>query len=451
MNHTYKTTKRKNAETRRLPLVLMFLSLGLSACTPHHGPRDRLGPGNGPQRSGKVASPAPRVRYSECSKGLPNAGMWKCDPIMMDVNGDGLLDVAAVARKGNGPHVWLGDGHGSWTDASQGLSVGANSCGGGLSLADVNNDGHLDVVQADHCHGLFVYLSDGKGQWKVVVSGLYPRELVKPDEDTLPYLGVEDADVGDVNGDGFADLVTGATDEGGINVFVGDGSGVNWKRIPSGLPTQGSVNRVMLSDVNGDGSLDLISSYGPGPRVWRGDGKGGWADASKGLPESVVNGLYRGLSVGDCNEDGRLDLVAANWIDGPELYLQQENGSWAKTPDVFPEMLGGAVGVALGDVDGDGHLDLVVSGRLSQEVGFVYGAFLLFGDGRGTWTWSQGNGLPKTGLAFTWGVTVGDVDANGVLDIAAGSGGIVGSASGLTEPVTPTRLLLWCGELQAKP
>lgn len=440
------------------PWRLLVLLASLSACTPHHESSYRLSPAGsksldrpGPPRTGKATGPAPRVRYSECTTGLPDAGMWKCDPVFADVNGDGILDVAAVARKGDGPHVWLGDGHGSWTDSSHGLNIGVSSCGGGLSFADVNGDGHLDLVQADHCHGLFVYLGDGKGQWKVVTRGLYPSELVKPNEDALPYIGVEDVDVGDVNGDGFADLVTGATDEGGINVFAGDGSGTNWKRMLTSLPTEGPTNRVMFTDIDGDGALDLIASYAPGPRVWRGDRKGGWVEASKGLPDPVVNGLYRGLAIGDVNEDGRPDLVAANWIDGPEVYLQQKDGSWAKTPDVFPELLGGAIGAALGDVDGDGHLDLVVSGRLTQDVGFVYGVYLLLGDGRGTWTWSQGNGLPSTGLSFTWGVAVGDVDANGVLDIAAGSGGIVGTAPGLTEPTTPSRLLLWCGERTAKP
>lgn len=451
MNRAHNAANRKSVEAPRHYMISVFLCFAVSACTPHHKPDYKPDQRNTMRPKGPMLSSAPRVRFSECSTGLPHSGMWKCDPVFTDVNGDGIMDVAAVARKSNGPHVWLGDGHGSWTDSSQGLNVGVTSCGGGLSIADVNGDGYLDVVQADHCHGVFVYLGDGQGQWKNVIRGMYPRELVRPDEDPLPYIGSEDVDVGDVNGDGLVDLVTVATDAGGINVYLGDGSGENWTRLASSLPTKGNANRVMFSDVDGDGALDLIASYAPGPRVWRGDGKGGWTEASKGLPEPVIYGLYRGLAVGDVNEDGWLDLVAANWIDGPEAYLRQEDGSWVKTPEVFPELLGGAVGVALGDVDGDGHLDLVVSGRLSEDVGFVYGVFLLLGDGRGNWTWSRGNGLLDTGLAFTWGVALGDIDANGILDIAAGSGGIVGTASGPTEPVTPFRLPLWCGERPAEP
>lgn len=455
MNLTYKTANRMNKRISNAGIpalcIFAFLGIGVSACAPRHEPGNRPASNKSNHATGPDVKTAPRVRFSECTTGLPDAGMWKCDPVFTDVNGDGALDVAAVARKGNGPHVWLGDGHGAWTDSSSGLNLGVSSCGGGLSIADVNGDGYLDLVQADHCHGVFVYLGDGRGRWNAVTRGLHPSELAKPGEDVMPYIGTEDVDVADVNGDGLADLVMVASDDGGINVFFGDGSGANWKRMSPGLPTKGPANRVMLMDVDGDGVLDLISSYSQGPRVWRGDGKGGWTDASKGLPEPVVYGLYRGLAIGDVNEDGRLDLVTANWIDGPEVYFRQEDGSWLKSPEVFPELLGGAIGLTLGDVDRDGHLDLVVSGRLTQDVGFVYGVYLLLGDGRGNWTWSRDNGLPTTGLAFTWGVALGDVDANGVLDIAAGSGGIVGTAPGPTEPSIPTRMLLWCATLPAKP
>ena len=216
------------------------------------------------------------------------------------------------------------------------------------------------------------------------------------------------------------------------------------------MPTDGWGNRVMLTDINADGVPDLVAAHSAGPRVWLGDGSGGWIPASDGLPTPMLHGLYRGTAVGDVNEDGRLDIATANWVDGPEVYLQQLDGSWLKTPDVFPESVGGAVGLALGDADRDGHLDIVVSGRLTQDVGFVYGVFFLHGDGRGGWRYVENSGLPRTGLAFTWGVTFGDVNGDGVLDLAAGSGGIVATDPRTTKPAIPTRLLVWCSEVVGK-
>ena len=313
-----------------------------------------------------------------------------------------------------------------------------------MSIADVNGDHVLDLAQADHCQGVFVYLGDTAGKWTLAAADIYPADLVAKEGEKAMFIGAEDMDVGDVNGDGYPDMVTGATDNGGIVVYLGDGTGKNWTRSRSSLPTTDSTNRVMLADIDKDGYLDIVASYNPGPRVWRGDGRGGWKAASEGLARPTMDSLYRGLAIGDVNEDGRLDIAVANWVDGPEVYLQQADGSWVKTPDVFPEMLGGAVGLALGDVDGDKHLDMVVSGRLTRDVGFVYGVFLLYGDGQGRWTWSQGNGLIDTGLAFTWGVALGDVNGDGLLDVAAGSGGIVATVPGPTEPVVPVRLPVWC-------
>jgi len=69
-----------------------------------------------------------------------------------------------------------------------------------------------------------------------------------------------------------------------------------------------------------------------GPRVWRGDGKGHWQPYSQGLPSPTAGGLYRGIAVGDVNEDGRLDIAAANTRNGPELYLQTKDGGGNQHP-----------------------------------------------------------------------------------------------------------------------
>ena len=104
----------------------------------------------------------------------------------------------------------------------------------------------------------------------------------------------------------------------------------------------------------------------------------------------------------------------------------------------------------MNDMDRDGHLDLLVSGRLTQDVGFVYGVFLLLGDGHGRWTYVPNTGLPETGLAFTWGVAAGDVNGDDILDGAAGSGGIVATDPNVQEPVLSSRLLCWCTHLRDK-
>lgn len=434
----------KNATWNVWPVGLLGSLLVWGGC--------QSGPGSSSSRPSLTKRGTPGLTFRLCRGGLPEKGSWKCDPALADVNRDGQVDLAAHLRLGHGPQVWLGNGRGEWQDSSEGLTFGdVNSCGGGAVLSDVNGDGSVDLVVADHCQGVFVALGDGAGTWEMVTRALYPYELVPAEGGANEYMGAECVAVGDVNGDGHADLVAGASDDGGgISLYLGDGTGRNWQLHTGGLPTSGWTTRVRLTDLNGDGKLDLVACASEGPRAWLGDGQAGWKPMSEGLPKPAIKGIYNGLAAADVNEDGRPDIIAANWVDGPEVYLQQADGSWRKTPDVFPDMRGGAYGVAVGDLDRDGHLDLAVSGRLAQEVGYVYGVFVLKGDGVGGWAWVADCELPTTGLPFTWGLALGDVNGDGVLDVAAGSGGSVATNVSRSQPVLNAGVLLWCTQLSPR-
>ena len=395
----------------------------------------------------KATPPAPApFTFAPCWTGLPEHGMWKSDPVFQDVNADGHPDLAAIARLGDGAHVWLGDGQGVWQDSSIGLNPGTQSCGGGLAFADFNEDGRLDLAVADHCRGAYVFVATPAGAWEMVTKSLYPSDMDLEDTPASMFLGAEDLDAGDLNGDGHADLVVGASDQGGISVYLGDGTGANWTRVAQGLPQSGWANRVQLVDIDGDDVLDIVAACDAGPRVFINEGKATFWETD-GFPSPTLKGIYTGIAVGDVDEDGRLDVVVANWFDGPEVYLQDADRLyWRKTEDVFPTMQGGAVGLDLNDLDGDGHLDLVVSGRLTTEGGFVRGVYSLQGDGSGNWRYIPNSGLPTTGLAATTGVALGDLNGDGLLDVAACSGLIVETVPGTTEPAIAARLLVWCGQ-----
>lgn len=421
-----------------------LLLLPLAACNP----QDKRPP---------VATDRGPIQFELKAAGLPHEGNWKCDPLLVDVNGDGHLDLVLHPRLGRGPRIWLGDGAGGWRESSEGLMFNDKSCGGVPAVADVNKDGKPDLLVADHCGGLFVFLGDGKGGWQMVTSYL---PVVEVRGDAVPGGEVEKAGqgaeclaVGDVNEDGLLDIVVGSSDVKGISVFLGDGTGRNWARqAPRGLPEDGWVQRVRLADMNKDGHLDVVASHSRGPRVFLGDGKASWKAASDGLPTPSFGGLFQGLVVADLNEDGRPDFAVSNWIDGPEVYLQQADGSWKKTPDTFPQMQGGAYGLALADIDRDGHLDMLVSGRLTQQVGYVYGVFFLRGDGQGAFKYVPDSRLPTSLLAFTWGLGVGDFNEDGVPDVVAGSGGTVATDNtGRREPAIAERILPWQTVLERGP
>jgi hypothetical protein len=85
-----------------------------------------------------------------------------------------------------------------------------------------------------------------------------------------------------------------------------------------------------------------------------------------------------------------------------------------------------ALGVTFGDLNNDGKLDLVVAGKTNmEEIGGVYGVFAMLGDGKGNFTLLKDSGLPAGGWERTWGVGVADVDHDGILDIAVAFGDVL--------------------------
>jgi hypothetical protein len=381
-----------------------------------------------------VPLPAPRVTFRASSSGLPVQGIWKSTPAVVDLNTDGIPDLVALPRLGTGARVWLGTHETRWVAASDDLKL-SGTCGGGVAAADVNRDGHVDLVIADHCDGVFVYLGDGRGRWTAVVRELnaaIARTPVAENEDN-PFVGTEDVAIGDVNADGFPDLVVAASNDGGLSVYLGDGTGKVWNEVtvPDGLPSgidaepgdderAGWANRVLLADVDGDSHLDVIASYHLGPRVWRGNGAARWQPFSSGLPSPAAGGLYRALALGDVNGDGRTDLATTNVRDGVEVYVQTAEGGWRGAPSTaLSALAAGATAVALGDLDGDGHLDLVAGGRRTRNT--TSGLFVFFGDGTGQWQ-EVDAGLPPDGYPFIWGITLADVNRDGRLDIVVAAG-----------------------------
>ena len=264
------------------------------------------------------------VHFHAAYQGLPEGLNWKCHPALGDFNGDGFADLAAIARKGDGPKVWFADGKGGWIEKSEGLQNERGSCGGGVVIVDINGDSHPDLVVGDHCWGLFVFLGDGKGNWKTATKELMPPvipDLPKPKgpfEGPQQFSGVESIAVGDINGDGHDDIVCGASLEGGFAVFLGDGAGENWTHKKTSLPDWGWTNRLVLADFDGDGNLDILAGRSIAPRVYLGDGKGDFSEVDDGFPTPKIVGLYWGVRAVDVNKDGLLDVLAANLSDGPE-------------------------------------------------------------------------------------------------------------------------------------
>ena len=252
-------------------------------------------------------------------------------------------------------------------------------------------------------------------------------------------LGNSVSGIGDINGDGFADLVVGApqdddvTNSGRARVFSGSDGRVLYNFVgESGDLFGNSVSGA--GDVNGDGIDDFIIGA---PRFSRvgGNGSARVLSGSDGSVLHIFNGDDEsdgfGGSVGgagDVNGDGRADLIVGatgddnngdasgsarvlSGIDGSVLY----NFNGDNENDFFGNSVSGA-----GDVNGDGTPDMIVGARLDDNNGSGSGSARVFSgiDGSVLYNFDGDNEGDRFGTSVSG---AGDVNADGFADLIVGA------------------------------
>ena len=328
------------------------------------------------------------------------------------------------------------------------------------SAGDVNNDGVPDLIigaDLDDIGGM------NRGSARVV-SGANGATLHTFLGDAAgDFFGHSVAGVGDVDGDGFDDLLVGA--------WVADpnGSESGFARLLSGA--DGSILRTFpgdsvgdrmgssvaaAGDVDGDGVGDLIVGA-----TLDDDGglNAGSARVFSGATGAVLWTFHGtepadnfGTSVasaGDVDGDGRADLIVGAWqangVAGANAGLAQVfSGATGALLHTFTGGTGadqfGVSVASLGDIDGDGLADLAVGANLADAMGLNSGSVTAFSGATGAVLWSI-NGSAGGDLFGTSIANAADVDGDGVDDLiigapednaTAGSARLVSGATGGT-------------------
>ena len=355
-----------------------------------------------------------------------------------DYDNDGDLDIVAVGTYQ--PHVlYRNNGDGTFTDVAEQAGIADPRGGWGSLFADYDNDGYPDL-----------YIT--RGGWSGAAENtLYHNNGDGTFTDVTHTAGVADpqssfcAAWADYDNDGYLDLyiADGVIGDGAANVLYrnnGDGTFTNTAEI-AGVANTGNSLGTAWGDYDKDGYIDLhVVNFGQSNVLYRNNGDGTFTDVTPTTGMNIpVSDAFVTFFL-DVDNDADLDIFISNsgsfqaFIagqitgaaphDADRQVLYRNNGDGTFT-DVTRESglyhAFGAMGANFGDIDSDGYLDIYLAtgapqmGRLERDA-------LFRNNGDGTFTDATfALGLGNLGKGH--GVTFGDIDTDGDVDIYVPVGG----------------------------
>ena len=288
-----------------------------------------------------------------------------------DLTGDGLVDIVVGTTYETQSQLFEGTGAGAFRNVTASHLPQAPGSVGDLEAGDVDADGDLDLVLADWGAGnnmsnaggrTRLWLNDGRGRFTDATAERMPDVLVRFSWDL---------ELADVENDGDLDVLVSCKRCIGGYLFRNDGAGT-FTDAPGSLPQYTNNYEYEPMDLDGDGFLDLVTindgeivNEGGSNRrehVFRNDGKGRFRDATAqwwpdehniGEDDNMVAFL-------DYDSDGDADFVIGS-LSGPDrLIVNDGKGRLTMRRDVFDGApTPGTLGLALGDLDADGRMDVV--------------------------------------------------------------------------------------------
>lgn len=331
-----------------------------------------------------------RLGFTPFDQGLPKAGQWRNGFSVADMNEDGHPDIVfGPARKSFGnPAIFLGDGKGNWKRWPGAKFPRLPFDYGDAAVADFNGDGHLDMALGMHLRGVVALLGDGKGNFTESIKGL---DLRVPGSASGVEQGFSSRAIAvvDWNRDGKMDILA-----------LGEGPRMNAGPRGGGSTTGGS------------------ESFGT--VVYLNQGDGTWKRKDQGTSSREAFGDR--IIATDMNHDGYPDFVTSTSAQGDQTLVNfgRADGSWDGM-DIESLRPGAYIwSVAVGDFDGDSRSDLAL-GYIAYEAE-VWRTTLDIYTAQADGTFQRKVLAAKEGREGVTALDSGDLDGDGHLDLVALTG-----------------------------
>ncbi|CAF4048198.1 unnamed protein product, partial [Rotaria magnacalcarata] len=325
--------------------------------------------------------------------------------VVGDFNGDDKLDIAVANSVADNVGVLFGLGNRNFTTLVT-YPTGSDSNPKSIATGDFNNDNRLDIVVAN----------SGMDNVAVILrydAGFFQGQITYSTGDTSQPLSVA---IGDFNNDQRLDIVVANSWNYNLGIFLGYGNGTfsGQMTYPTG---DGSLPQtVVIGDVNNDSHLDIIvaNSWNNNVGIFLGHGDGNFSNQT--TYSTGASSVPVSVAVGDFNDDGRLDIVTANyWAFNISIFLNYGNGTFSNRTTYSTGSVSKPNSVVVGDFNNDSKLDIAVTNQGSENI------VIFLGYGNGSFVrqriYSTGNNSQPTTMA------TGDFNNDAILDITVANFG----------------------------